>query len=237
MAQPAPVKRFYTETGTALQPDGWSVTLNTRPIRTQGGHPQRVPTQALARLLETEWAAQGEEIDPKSFPLRDMADYAQDYIGQNRASVIDGVLAFAETDTLCYFAGADEALYLRQQEQWEPLLLSAQERYGVAFERISGIMHRPQPEQTLARLRAVLESLDDLTLAAVNTLSSIAASLIVGLAALDPQADGEALFAAANAEEDWQAEQWGWEWTAEEKRGLRLEAFLTAMAFAAAVRS
>lgn len=236
MADSAPVKRFYTDVGTALQSDGWSVTLNGRPIRTQGGKAQRVSSQALAQLLAAEWAAQGEEIDPKSFPLRDMTDYAIDYIAENRSSVIDGILAFAETDTLCYQAEADEHSYARQQELWEPLLLSAQERYGVTFERISGIIHRPQPAATLSKLRSVLEGLDNLTLAGVNTLSSIAASLVVGLAAIDPDANGEALFAAANAEEDWQAEQWGWEWTAEEKRAFRLQAFLMAMQFTAAAR-
>lgn len=231
------MKRFYTVTGTALQGDGWSVTLDGRPIRTQGGHPQRLPTQALAELLAAEWAAQGDEIDPKSFPLRDMADYAIDYIGENREAVIAGILAYAETDTLCYQAEPEEHSYARQQELWEPLLLSAQERYGIVFKRVSGIIHHPQPAETLAKLRSVLEGFDNLTLAGVNTLSSIAASLVVGLAAIDPHADGEALFAAANAEEDWQAEQWGWEWTAEEKRALRLQAFLTAMQFTAATRA
>ena len=36
---------------------------------------------------------------------------------------------------------------------------------------------------------------------------------------------------AANAEEDWQAELWGWDWMAEDDRALRAEAFRLAMEF------
>ena len=59
---------------------------------------------------------------------------------------------------------------------------------------------------------------------------------MVPLAVLDERADVPALFAAGNAEEDWQAELWGWDWQAEDDRKLRLDAFSKAAEFAAAVR-
>ncbi|MGD9665147.1 MAG: molecular chaperone, partial [Novosphingobium sp.] len=105
-------------------------------------------------------------------------------------------------------------------------------------ERVSGVIHRPQPETSLTTLRAVLAALDNYTLAALNTLTSLAASLAVGLAALRPDADADAdaLWDTASLEEDWQAELWGQDSEAMARRALRLETFRLACRFAALAR-
>ncbi|MDE2597581.1 MAG: molecular chaperone, partial [Sphingomonadales bacterium] len=145
------MKRFYKEAGAAQADGGWRVELDGRPIKTVAARPQIVPSRALAQALAAEWAAQGEAIDPGSFVLRDMADYAIDVVGPERDTAIRSLLPYAETDTLCYRAEPDEALWERQQQVWEPLLVSAERRWDVHFERISGVIHRPQPAATLAR--------------------------------------------------------------------------------------
>lgn len=226
------MKRFWKQVSVAQGPEGWRVLLDGRAIKTVGGRPQAVPTQALATALGEEWAAQGEEIDPSRFVLRDMADYAIDVVANEREQVIADLLRYAETDTLCYRGDPGEALTDRQDEVWEPLLIAAEQRYDVHFERVSGVLHRPQPAATLARLQAVLAAHDDLALAALKTLASLAASLTVALAALEPGADAERLWDAANLEEDWQAELWGKDAEAMDRRARRLAAFQAAAHFA-----
>jgi chaperone required for assembly of F1-ATPase len=226
------MKRFWKDVAVEPFEGAYRVTLDGRPIRTQGGSPQVVPSEALAEALAAEWRAQGEEIDPRSFPLRDLADYAIDHVRADRAAVIADLLRYAETDTLCYRADPDEPLYRRQREVWEPLVTAFEARHGVRFERVSGVIHRAQPEATMARLGEVLAARDDFTLAALATLAPLAASLAVALEALEPGADPAALFAAANCEEDWQAELWGWDLQAERAREVRLAAFEKAVAFA-----
>jgi chaperone required for assembly of F1-ATPase len=231
------MKRFYKDVAVEQVEDGFRVALDGRAVKTQGRAPQVVPTRALADLLAGEWAAQGEELDPASFVFRDFADYAIDQLRADRTSAIATLLAYGEGDTLCYRVDPDEPLYRRQLELWNPLLAAAEARYSVRFERVSGIVHRPQPPETLAVLGAVLEAEDDFTLAALRSLASLAHSLVIALEALEPDADPDALFAAANAEEDWQAEQWGWEWTAEERRARRLADFEKAAVFARGARA
>ena len=180
------------------------VLLDGRPIRTQGGGaPQVVPTRALAELLAEEWAAQGEEIEAGAFQCRDMADYAIDKVADAPRDTIDKLLRFAETDTLCYRADPDEPLWKRQQSVWEPIVTAFEAREGVRLERVSGIVHRQQPEATLAALRTRLDALDPFTLAALEAMTSLSTSLCVGLSALDPASDAEALWAAAELEEAW----------------------------------
>lgn len=219
------MKRFYKDAAAAQTDDGWRVMLDGRPIRTAAGGAQNVPSRPLAEALAAEWAAQGEKVDAATFPLRDLADYAIDVIAPGRAAAIAALLTYAETDTLCYRADPDEPIYRRQIEVWEPLLKDVEQSYGIKLERVSGIIHRAQPEASLARLHEVLDGQDSFTLAALSTLTSLAASLCVGLAAIRPGADADALWAAANLEEDWQAELWGKDSEAEARRARRFAAF------------
>ena len=81
-----------------------------------------------------------------------------------------------------------------------------------------------------------LDSHDHFALTALEQLTSLAASLCIGLAALEENADGEQLWAAANLEEDWQVEQWGEDEEAADRRAKRLDSFLKAMEFARLAR-
>lgn len=230
------MRRFYKQAGIAAEGGAFRVTLDGRGVKTQGGQPQLVPTAALAEALAGEWSAQGEEIDPAAFVLRDLADLALDVIGPDRAGAIATLLRYAETDTLCYRADPDEPLHARQQELWEPLLTAAEARYDIHFERISGVLHRPQPAETLKRLETVLAAKDDFALAALTTLTTLAASLTVGLAALEPRADVPALWQAAELEAEWQAQLWGRDSEAETRQAKRFAAFSAAARFAELAR-
>jgi chaperone required for assembly of F1-ATPase len=229
-------KRFWKQATVAAADGGWQVALDGRPLKTQGGSAQVLPTLPLAEAMIAEWNAQGDRIDPQGFPLRDLADLAIDHVRPDRTAAIDRLMRYAESDTLCYRADPEEPLYHRQLQVWDPLLRDVEARLDIRFERVSGILHRPQPDTSLAALRDVLEAQTDFAMAALSGLAPLAASLVIALAALDPDADAASLFAAANLEEDWQAEQWGWEWTAEEARALRLAAFETMSRFAALAR-
>ncbi|MXO74648.1 molecular chaperone [Altererythrobacter aerius] len=231
------MKRFWNEVAIQQAGGGWQVALDGRAIRTQGGAPQIVPTRALAEMLAAEWRAQGETVDTTGFPARDMADHAIDSVTSDPEAVIAKLLRYAESDTLCYRADPDEALHRRQWEVWEPLVAAFEAREGVRMDRVSGIIHRSQPSDTLDRLRARLTTIDPFTLAALEVMTALSASLCVGLGALEVDADPQALWDAAELEETWQAELWGVEPEAEARRKQRARAFLHAAAFARAARA
>ena len=231
------MKRFYKEVTTAAEGAGWRLLLDGRAIKTVGGRAQLLPTPALAEALAGEWRGQGEEISPAAFIYRDMADLALDVVAPDREAAVSALLRYAETDTLCYRADPDEPLYHHQQAVWEPVLARAEARFGVGFRRVAGIIHRPQPPETLAALAAHLAGLDDFALAALRNLASLAASLSIGLLALEAAPDElEALWDMANLEEDWQAELWGKDYEAVELRARRRDGFLAAARFAALAR-
>ena len=227
------IRRFYKDVTLGEVPGGFQVLLDGRGIKTVGGAAQIVPTRALGEALAAEWARQGDKIDPASLPLRDLTDYAIDIVSPDPQTQAEGLLAYAETDTLCYRADPDELLHARQQAVWEPLLSAFEATHGLSFTRVSGVLHRPQPPATLAALRARLVNLDPFVLAGVETMTKLAASLVTALCVLDARHEDEprALWQAACLEEEWQADLWGRDWEAEERRERREADFLRAAAF------
>lgn len=231
------MKRFYKAVAVEPAQGAWQVKLDGRAIKTQGGKAQLSPTQQLADAMAREWDEQGEELDPRSFQFRDLTDYAIDKVAPAPQSTIDKLVAYAETDTLCYRADPDEALYERQQQVWEPILTRIEAREGVRFTRISGIMHQAQPNDTLTRLRASLEQFDPFLLAGLQTLSSLATSFGIGLEALQNEFSPGALWDAANLEELWQEELWGVDTEAQEHRTQKGQDFLSAFEWVQAARA
>jgi len=226
------MKRFYREVAIAQTSDGWGVRLDGRAIKTQGGGAQAVPGRSLAEAMAAEWAEQGETIDTGRFVFRDLADYAIDVIAPAPTATLTTLIGFAETDTLCYRAWPDEPFAARQQTDWDPLVAAAEARFDVRFVHVAGVIHRAQPPATIEVLRAYLATLDPFVLAALHTLTSLASSLIIGLAALEAGAPLSALWDAASLEELWQAELWGREHDAEVRRARRRAGFLAAAQFA-----
>jgi chaperone required for assembly of F1-ATPase len=224
------LKRFYKDVALAQADGGWRVTLDGRAIRTARGAPQIVPSRALAEAMAQEWSEQSEVIDPQGFALRDLADYAIDVIAAERAASIAKLLGYGETDTLLYRAEPGEPLFARQEAVWEPIVAAFEAHEGVALTRVSGVLHRPQGEPALAAFAARLERCDAFALAAIEAMTSLAASLLVALAAseTDSEAEAQKLWRAASLEEEWQAQLWGRDEEAEARRARREADFLSA---------
>ncbi len=227
------MKRFYRVVTLDRLPDGYRVMLDGRAIKTQGGRAQMIPTIALGEAMVAEWADQGDTIDVARLVFRDMADYAIDVVAPDRRATIAALAGYAATDTLCYRAFPDEPLAAHQDAQWEPLVCAAEAQFGVRFTRVAGIMPRPQPVETMATIAAHLDGFDPFILAALRNLAGLAASLIIALAALEPDAAVAALWHAASLEEHWQAELWGREPEAEARRMRCRADFMAAARFAA----
>jgi chaperone required for assembly of F1-ATPase len=225
------MKRFYKVAAAAPADGGWAVTLDSRPIRTPAKAPLVVPTAALATAVAGEWDAQGEEVRPGTMPLTGLANAAIDRVAADRTSFVDSLARYAESDALTYRAEHPEDLVQRQAATWNPILDWAERRYGVEFELVPGIMHRPQPAATVARLREPVEALDPFQLTAMQPLVTISGSLVLALALIEDALDEDAAWAAGEHDELYQAEKWGEDALAAQSRKSRREAFAAALRF------
>jgi len=202
------VKRFWKS--VAIDAEG-GIRLDDRPVRTPGRAPLVLPTAALAAAVAEEWRAIGDgaEIDPRGMPLTGLANAAIDRIAPDPAGFAAGLAAFGESDLLCYRADSPPELVARQAALWDPLLDWARARYDVHFEIAAGVMHRPQPPATLARLREAVSARTPFELAGLSPIVTVGGSLVAALALLEQGAGADAVWRAVELDEDWQAEQWG----------------------------
>ncbi|MBN8812070.1 MULTISPECIES: ATP12 family chaperone protein [unclassified Sphingomonas] len=199
------MKRFWKEVTVE---DG-QVALDGKPVRTPDRAPLALPTPALAAAVADEWRAVGETIDPRAMKLTGLANAAIDKISPASAPFARGLAAYGESDLLYYRADGPEPLVVRQAEAWDPLLDWARNRYDVHFETATGVMHRAQPEATVARLAEAVYALDAFHLAGLSPVVTVSGTLVGALALLEGAAGAETLWQAAHVDELWQAEQWG----------------------------
>ena len=225
------MKRFYKEAAAVAANQGWSIELDGRPIKTPARQPLAAPTRGLAEAIADEWRAQGDSIDPRSMPLTGLANAAIDRVAPDPAAFARDLARYGEGDLLCYRADHPADLVARQAETWDRLLGWARGRYDVAFEIVTGIIHRPQPPATVARLAEAVAARDAFALAGLSPLVTIGGSLVIALALAEGAIEAEPAFDAAHLDELFQAEQWGEDALALEAREARRRDFNAAARF------
>lgn len=219
------MRRFWTDVAVVAEASGHGIALDGKPVRTPGRAPLLLPRPALAEAVADEWRGVGETLDPRAMPLTGLANAAIDRIAPAREAFARGLSAYAASDLLCYRADGPEPLVQRQRAAWDPLLDWARGRYDVHFELAEGVMPRPQPEATLARIAEAVAALDAWRLAGLSPVVTVGGSVIAGLALAEGAASAEQVWAAGQVDEDWQVEQWGDDPLAEQARAARRRDF------------
>ena len=225
------MKRFYKEVAAVPVEGGHAIRLDGRTVRTPARTVLTLPNVALADAVAGEWAAQGETIDPRSMPLTGLANAAIDRVAPDRAAFARDIAAYGETDLLCYRADEPAGLVARQAAEWDPLLDWARTRFDVHFAVTSGIVHRPQPAATIARLAEAVAARDAFALAGLSPLVTIGGSLVAALALAEGAIDADTAFAATHLDELWQAGIWGEDMLAADARAARKRDFAAAARF------
>lgn len=215
------MKRFWKDATAIPVEGGHDIHLDGKPVRTPGRAPLTLPSPALADAVADEWRNVGETIDPRAMPLTGLSNAAIDRIAPDPAAFAAGLAKYGESDLLCYRADHPLELQLRQQAAWDPLLDWARTRYGIDPVTTTGVMHRAQSPETVAKLADAVAALAPFQLAALSPLVTVTGSLIAALALLEGAATPEDVWSAANLDEDWQAEHWGEDDLARKARAAR----------------
>ncbi|MBU4432834.1 MAG: ATPase [Alphaproteobacteria bacterium] len=206
-------RRFYKAVTVAPAPaenaGGFAVLLDGRTPKSPAKSPLVLPSQALAQLVADEWDAQVKVIDSTIMPATRLAFTAIDRIAETRAAVAAEVAAYAGSDLLCYRADHPTPLVERQMREWQPVLDWAGSMLGAPFTPVTGIIHTPQPAETLARVEALALALDDFSLAGLAYASGLLGSTVLALAIRAGQLDGQRALDLSRLEEIFQADQWG----------------------------
>ncbi len=228
------IRRFYKTVQVAPVEAGFAVLLDGRGAKTPAAAPLVVPTKALADLVAAEWRGAGENIAFVSMPATRLAFTAIDRTVVAREGMAASLAKQAEGDALCYGAEAPPSLVRRQDEAWTPWRDWGARELGLTFVPSSGLMHQPQPPQTLDGVRALAEALDDFRLTGLLFGAGLYESAILALAVQRRALDAVEAFELSRLEEAFQIEQWGLDSEADVRNeNLRAEAAMLEQWFAA----
>lgn len=204
------IKRFYKQAAAAAAAeDGYTVELDGRAMRTPAKAPLIVPSQALAEAVAREWHGQSETIDTQAMPLNNLVCTAIDIVAPHRPAIVEEVADYGVHDLLCYWTDETGELLRRQQQFWQPLLDWAGEDLGAPLQKTCGVMPQVQAPECLAALKLAVEEHSDLELTGLAAAAKAAGSLIIGLALSKGRVDAGQAAELSQLDELYQAELWG----------------------------
>jgi len=201
------MKRFYKTVSYESQDSGGFVLLlDGRPVKTQGGKPLSAPSEALAKLAAQEWAQQSEEIVPDSMPITQILSTCIDRVAAQRDAMSENVLAYLDTDLLCYRADTPPELARRQAGHWDAPLAWFCKRFDVKMATTTALSALSQPRAAHEKLRAAIDNMDDEHFTALQLVTALSGSVILGLALVEGQVNAQTVFDAARVEENFKDE-------------------------------
>lgn len=134
----APVKKFYKNVSISqVTPAGQSdmhyeVLLDQRKLRTPGGQPFLVPNEILAHAVAQEWDSQKDHIKRHTMHFTTLCNRVLDWQElADPAAVVQGIMQFADTDTICFRCDEPDDLVTMQRSSWDPVLQYVVERYSI----------------------------------------------------------------------------------------------------------
>ena len=216
------MKRFWDTASVQLTEKGHAILLDGKPMRLPSGAPLAVGPVRLAHAIGEEWQAaggvKGGEMTFKDTPLTRLAGTALERIAPDPAPTVDAIARYGETDLLCYRAETPQKLVERQQRQWQPWLDWAALAYDAPLRVAAGVGYVKQHHDSIAALRRTVAALDVDALAGLGVAVPALGSLVLGLALAAGEMDADTAYTLGALDELFQAEQWGDDYEAVDRR-------------------
>lgn len=213
-------KRFYKSVDVFEDNGSFQIQLDGKPIKTPGKSIVSVPNAKLAAILQNEWSAVEEEIDPSKMPMTRLVNTIVERADETVDAVKAEIIKFVGNDLMLYRADSPVELVEKQQHQWGDALASFEKRYDVRFEPITGIMHKDQPKELSSRVAEILVQFGVFTAFATMSLTSITGSGVLAIGLAEGLFEAEEAWDNAFLDENYQAQLWG-----EDAEALRVRKF------------
>jgi chaperone required for assembly of F1-ATPase len=216
------VKRFWDIAAVGWTEQGHTILLDGRPMRLPSGARLVIAPARLARAIAEEWQAaggsKGGEMTFKDTPLTRLAGTAAERIAPDPSPTIDAIARYGETDLLCYRAETPQTLVQRQHQQWQPWLDWAALAYDAPLRIATGVAYIKQHHDSIAALRGAVAALDTDAIAGLGIAVPALGSLVLGLALAAGEIDAKTAYTLGALDELFQAEQWGDDYEAVDRR-------------------
>lgn len=200
------MKRFYKLVSIKKAPDGFEIHLDGRPVKTPVRHTLRAPTKNLADALMQEWAEQKENINPDTMLLTQILSTRIDRVSVDRNAMEQLLMAYLDTDLVCYRADKPEELRRRQESIWGVSVSWLEERYSQKLLITDGLAALSQQQALHDEMKKEISAFDDDYFTSLQLICATSGSLILALALLHNAVNADHVFEAMRIEENYKAE-------------------------------
>ncbi|VDM19145.1 unnamed protein product [Hydatigera taeniaeformis] len=191
---------------------GFEIFLDKSRLRTPGGNIFSVPHEGLALAVANEWASQKEHIERFTLPLvRSISDTTicnhviDNPTERSNEVIVNGIMDYADTDTICYRIETPEELFAEQESQWGMVLDIIESRYHFRPPVTTGFSVTPIAKESRDFISRHLLSFNRWGLTCVENLKS----LWLTLAMVDGFLTAQRAVELSRLEQKFQEGRWG----------------------------
>lgn len=203
------MKRFYTTVTTQQAAKGHHILLDGKPIKTPAQADMICPDYDVACLVQKEWAAQEEEINPALMPITQLVSTAIDRVQPQRSQIEADSLSYLETDLLYFRTTHPPQLAQAQTEKWDPWLGFHRDTWGEMPAPTTSLSVPPLPENTRHKAQQTIANLSLIDFTALAHLTQSSGSLLLAHAFLNDAMTDQDFIDAAFCEELFYVEFYG----------------------------
>lgn len=199
------MKRFYKFATVQDAQAGFEIHLDGKALRAPSGRTLISPSRSLAEAVAEEWSGQGQDIIPDTMPLMQMLTTALDRVAVERAAIMNPLIAYLDTDLVCYRAAEPDAAS-RQAASWDVWLDWFADTYKTRLSTTHDLHALKQPEKAHIAVRAVLEGMDIYRFTAAQLVTGLTGSIVLGLAFTHGAITPAQVYGSANVDEIYKSE-------------------------------
>lgn len=202
-------RRFYDKVSIdQVGKHEYAVKLDGASVRTPRQQKLTLPTASLATVVAAEWDAQKGRIRPSSMPMMTLVTTAVDVVPMYRSRIENSLLGYLDTDTICIRPSHPTEL-VEHQKKVLGRVVSHFENRGIDLRVTVGGLEAQQSNATTLYFTKLIKNIGAFELAAFDSATATAKSILVGAAMRDGALDVDSAIEAARSEERWQAKRWG----------------------------
>ncbi len=223
------MKKFFSKVEVKKNKAGfYSIVLDDNELSTPSKKVMQFDSEELARLVASEWEVQGEKINPYEMPITRFVNTAIDRVANARYVYISELNEYLDTDLLLYRAKEGMELRDKQDREWQPVLDWVKQEFEAEFFPTDDLVPMDQEDASKAKIIKYISSLSDFGLTTAYLISANTGSVLLSVAMLKGKLNAEQVYDISLLDELWQAELWGKDEEAEEKR-VKIRAELNAL--------
>ncbi len=210
---------------------GFEILLDDKRLLTPKNEAIILKSEKLALKVSREWEQQEKFVKPSTMPITRLVNSAIDQVKVNHQSVVDDLIAYGETDLICYRVTEPADLVQLQEENWDPVLHWARKDLGIDLKCVYGLRYVPQSIEALKEIQIQLNEPDCFALTGISELVNISGSLLLALAVYHNFLKPDEAWRKSVLDEVWHCSKWGHDEESRNARQRKLEDFKFAYQF------